>query len=291
MIKMIDKNFVPEKVDDISQSYFRAQSIVQGFMTKDLVRNDTIFPTWIRGEESFWYKRDYQYKEDNKCITGFDFRLVCARSLTNVIAFDHQALAVALEHASGNKVNALALPVSHLEVILNPLVVNFKAFGRCWTFSADTKQCKPISPHIANDDEAISPDGKWVAFPKNNNLWLRCVLSGEEKALTDDGTEDYYYAKGSSAWGKVTFSEIPGLWSSDSKRFLTIKRDKRQLKVLPHVDHVPSDESIRPKLEEYKISYPGDDDVETFEFLIIDVSNGNVCKPCLPQARPASMVN
>ena len=76
--------------------------------------------------------------------------------------------------------------------------------------------------------------------------------------------------------------EQPALWSADSTRLLTVLRDKRQVLTLPMIDHVPSDGSIRPILHSTKVGYPGDKQVETFQFLAIDVTTSKICTPNHP---------
>lgn len=53
------------------------------------------------------------------------------------------------------------------------------------TVSDDKKQ-EPVIPGAEN--VTLSPDGKYAAFTKKNNLFVKDIASGTEKALTSDST-------------------------------------------------------------------------------------------------------
>ena len=205
--------------------------------------------------------------------------MVDAKAAINAAAFDHDALAQALAQASDQTVDKEDLPISSVAINLAPLTVSFVAFDQHWLFTSDNKRCQAIEAPIIKMDEALSPDGKRIAFVRDYNLWLRDVDSGEERAVTFDGEEDYAYGGSHTAWGAPVTIDEPSLWSADSTRLLTVLRDKRQVPTLPVIDHVPADGSIRPILHSTKVSYPGDEQVETFQLLAIDVVSGEICAP------------
>ena len=260
----------------MTASYQRAKSLIEGYTTTSLVQNDTIFPFWIEGTDCFWYERVIKIKTVPTSKIGKQYRLVDAKAATNKIAFDHDIFSVALARASGEVVDKENLPVSHITITLSPLIVCFTAFKRRWQFSAHKKTCQPLEELLVKKDEAPSANGKQIAFVRDNNLWVKDLDSGEKRVLTQDGEEDYAYGGGSSAWSIPIFPELPGLWSPDSTRLLIVQRDKRQVKTLPMVHHVPLDGSIRPQLEKAKVAYPGDKQVETFRMLAVEVETGEV---------------
>jgi hypothetical protein len=53
--------------------------------------------------------------------------------------------------------------------------------------SADSPEKKPVY-------EVRSPDGRWAAFERDENLWVRSIATGEETKLTTDGEADFGYA-------------------------------------------------------------------------------------------------
>ena len=78
--------------------YQQAHQLLQGIMTRRVILNDGIFPHWIGDSPCCWYQRDTR--------AGIEFRLLNAEAASNTLAFDHQALATALQSAAGEAVNA-----------------------------------------------------------------------------------------------------------------------------------------------------------------------------------------
>lgn len=271
-MKKSQETLNPEKFA-IEGRYQRAQEIIQGYTTQNLVRNDTVFPNWIDGTDCFWYQRALK--------TGKEYRLVNARALTNEPAFDHTTLAVALGQILQQEVQGEDLPIRYVDITLSPLTICFTAFDRRWRFD-NNKSCVEIASNIVPINETRSPDGRLIAFAREHNIWVRNLISGKELALTQDGKADYAYGADSTVWGIAHPIEQPSLWSPDSTRLLIVRRDKRQVKSLPIVNHVPQDGSIRPTLEQVKVAYPGDQHVETYQPLALDVTSGKACAADYP---------
>lgn len=270
------------QLKEMESRYRRAALFMQGYKSTRLVQNETILPTWIGESNYFWYKRARKMGEGISPQNGHEYRLVNPKTKANEMAFDHCQLASALTKASDEKVDPTALPISNITLALSPLTVSFSAFRKRWIFDGETNQCRLLGIPFLKDDEAPSPDGRWVAFVKDHNLWLHEVATGQELSLTSDGEPDYFYASGSTAWGASLFPELPALWSPDSTRLITVRRDKRLVKTLPHVCHVPLDGSIRPQLKQSKVAYPGDEHVETYEMIAFDIKTGQHCQADLP---------
>ena len=194
---------------EMEARYQRAQTLIQGYTTTNLVKNDAIFPTWVEGGDCFWYERTHK--------TGKEYRLVNAKSATNKIAFDHDEFAIALAKVSGQKVNAKDLPISHITITLSPLTVFFTAFDKRWSFEQDATVCQEVD--AVPENWVISPDGNQVIFTREFNLWVRDLSSGEEWALTGDGEDDLVYAIEGEGYGHSTDlwgKRAQACWSPDS---------------------------------------------------------------------------
>ena len=78
------------------ERYEQAQTLLQGTtVDNELVRNDRVFPHWIpctdqSMSDCFWYHR--------QTLEGKEYRFVDTATASNVLAFDHHALANALSH-------------------------------------------------------------------------------------------------------------------------------------------------------------------------------------------------
>ena len=252
---------------DMLARYKRAQYLMQGTLTKRCVFNATLIPHWIGDSDCFWYEREFRQ--------GKEFRLVNAFAGTNEIAFDHIALAKSLEATIGETINADDLPISKIDLCLSPLQVVFDALGKRWTYTDSNQSCTESEP--LRSDWIISPDDSKAAFLRNNNIWVRDLGSGDERALTDDGEMFYCYASAPMAWGmNVSTGALEALWSPDSKRLFTLQVDTRQVKSEPIMQYLPQDGSLRPSIlnADRRVAHPGDEHVDEYRFLSIEVATG-----------------
>lgn len=93
-------------------------------------------------------------------------------------------------------------------------------------------------------DSFESPDGKYVAFFKDHNLFIREPESGEEYSLSTDGSADDEYS------GRVW-------WSPDSKRVVALRTKAGDDRKVYYVESSPKDQ-LQPKLHSYDYLKPGD---------------------------------
>jgi dipeptidyl-peptidase 4 len=90
---------------------------------------------------------------------------------------------------------------------------------------------------VLEKNPTLSPDGKQVAFTKNNNLYSIDINSGLETKYTNDGSDLIY--NGFSSW--VYYEEILGRatrykafwWSPDSKKIAFMRFDDSKVPVFP----------------------------------------------------------
>jgi dipeptidyl aminopeptidase/acylaminoacyl peptidase len=114
--------------------------------------------------------------------------------------------------------------------------------------------------------EITSPDGKYVAFIRNWNLWIKETATGKETALTTDGIKDFGYATDNAGW---KHSDRPILsWSPDSKKIATFQQDQRHVSNMYLVKTKPG----APELEDWKYPLPGDADIIRIYRVIIDLT-------------------
>ena len=250
---------------EIEARYNRAQALLQGLWATSVATNTTVIPHWIGRNDFFWYEREFK--------EGKEFRLVDAERGANEIAFDHADLASAITATTGQAVNENDLPINEIEINLERSNVTFSAFGRRWLFDGGEKTCVEVERISRN--QLISPDGKKSVFIRGDNLWIRELTTGKERALTQDGEPYYSYASAPSAYGmKLTQEGVEALWSPDSQRIFTVQLDTRLVKTLPKICHVPQGDSPRPTVSHTKRSNPGDDSVDEYRFLSIEVESG-----------------
>src|SRR4029077_17714682 len=82
----------------------------------------------------------------------------------------------------------------------------------------------------------ISPDGNFVSFVRDHNLWLVSLADGRERAVTQGGTEEI--RKGELDWVYPEELEIKTAywWSPDSSAIAFLEMDERKVSQYPLVD-------------------------------------------------------
>jgi len=92
--------------------------------------------------------------------------------------------------------------------------------------------------------DGASPDGKWVAFFRDSNLWIREVASGKETQLSTDGAPGHAY--------RDEFA-----WSPDSKKIAVFKVEDGDRRKVTLVESSPRDQ-LQPKVITIDYPKPGD---------------------------------
>ena len=255
-------------IEGITSSYERAAVLEKGIYTKRCALNTTLFPIWINDSDCFWYERETK--------EGREYRLVDAAEGSNNLAFDHLDLALKLKEASGETIDEINLPITDVSIEIGPRVVEFCAFHQYWRYSEASKSIEKIQQTA--EDDVISPDGHFCAFTKDYNIWIRDRQNGEERQLTKDGIQYFVYGRGGTVWGPnaENFAGVQVRWSPDSRQLLTVQRDSREVSEIPVIHHVPMDGSLKPKVEYVKSASPGDEAIETYRLLSINVVTGEI---------------
>src|SRR5690348_4971773 len=133
-------------------------------------------------------------------------------------------------------------------------------------------------------DEVPSPDGKWIAFTRHDNLWVRNVASGEDVQLTKDAEPEWGYAKPTGCCAQVTSVRLKRVqrpvlvWSPDSKKIATYKMDERHVRQM----YLLETKNPAPVLYTYRYALPGDSVVPMYDTYVFDVSTRTGVKVDLP---------
>jgi dipeptidyl aminopeptidase/acylaminoacyl peptidase len=118
----------------------------------------------------------------------------------------------------------------------------------------------------------ISPDGTRGAFVRSWNLWLRDMSTGQEKALTTDGSTYFGYATDNAGWSSSDRAIL--LWSHDSKKMATQQQDERNVGEMYLVNTAVG----HPTLRVSKFPLPGDPVMAMLHRVVIDVDSGSVTR-------------
>lgn len=90
--------------------------------------------------------------------------------------------------------------------------------------------------------EEISPDGAFVSFIRDYDIWLVDVDSGRERQLTADGGPELFYGRldwvyQEEIYGRGNFKGY--WWSPDSRHIAFLRLDESPVREFTIVDHIP----------------------------------------------------
>jgi len=250
-----------------TNSYARAEAYLP-WNAVTLTSGTEVTPRWI-GPDRFWFR--------GRRMDGYEFVLVDPAKLSRGPAFDHERLAAALSMAADTAYTGRKLPFTEFEFVRDGRAIQFQVADSIrWTCDIVAYSCSgPDSAAAFPRYEIRSPDGKWAAFEKNENLWVRNLESREETPLSTDGATDWGYAVvPEGCCSEITnrrrkFRPPPVLkWSPDSKRIATHRYDERNVEKLYLLETATG----RPKLHSWHYAMPGDSVIPAFEIYVFDVA-------------------
>ncbi len=260
-------------------AYARVQEVL---LLERKVRNACVYPHWIGQSNVFWYERS--------SLHGREVRVVDAATGEGSTAFTLEAVAEALGNALSVDVDPELVILASLDVEHERRQAIFDAYEKSWRYDY-TSSFLTEAPKTHDRNWVLSPDGKLAAVLRDYNLWVRDMATGRERALTTDGTELYAYADVPACLRGVrtrTGVRAEGLWSPDSRRFLTLQVDDRHVPPLPLVSFAPVD-TLRPEVSPNRTSLPGDARVTEFRMISVDVTTGRQTEARQPRLSAVRM--
>lgn len=120
-----------------------------------------------------------------------------------------------------------------------------------YLYEVDTKELTPLAGgHPGLRNVKLSPNGEWVGFVREHNIYVTHLESGEEKAVTTDGTANVL--NGEFDW---VYEEEFGLadawrWSPDGSKIAFWQIDQARVKEFHLIDQMPVYNEI------FKLKYP-----------------------------------
>lgn len=232
------------------EDYNRAYALREKYNAKHVLYAGVV-PHWVDQTSAFWYVRQTE--------KGKEYVKVDAASKKRTALFDQQKMASALTEKAGREINAYNLPLQNCRLNISLDTLRFQLDGKFWAYSiknnrlldegAITSRGKERHWMEVDDEKegspVTSPDGKWTAFIKNDNVYVREVATGKEKQLSQDGTLSNYYS-----------SYIQ--WSPDSKSVVSCRIRPVEKRYVYYVESSPADQA-QPKLHKQEYAKPGDE--------------------------------
>jgi len=239
---------------------------------KELVLNGEIKPHWRQGgRDRFSYRKDMAPGRS-------EFVMVDAATGSRSPAFDPTIVAKGLTKVLSRDVEAFNLPFADYEEA-GPGLISVQIGKAAWRCSTRKPECVPIVSKAYDDGAVSSPDGKWVAYVVDHNLWMGSADGKVKFPLTTDGAEHDSYG-GAPEVSQVNIGRFfqggasrPILiWSPDSKRLLTQQVDERHVRDATIVQSVPGDGSYHPKTYSFRYALPNDQVLPQSKLWIFDVA-------------------
>ena len=234
--------------------YERAMSLRQKFNNK--VIKSEIEPHWFVDNRWFWYRNDLA--EGRR-----EFLTVNARNGKKRAAFNHARLAQKLHDAMDKDFDPERLPFRSVHFENGRGIVRFIVDDKNWSWNRKTRELRQTSdrPPIPESrrqkrgsgrsrgksnapKEQASPDKKWTAFFRENNLWLRQKEGGKELQLSSEGNEEDAYS------GRAH-------WSPNSSKLVVLRTRRAQEHTIHHIETAPKGQ-LQPKLHSMNYLKPGD---------------------------------
>ncbi|MCC8938848.1 DPP IV N-terminal domain-containing protein [Bradyrhizobium sp. Arg62] len=231
----------------VQSDYERALTV--GDRYGQLTVNVPDVPSWLPESEAFVYRRTTQGKRQ--------FMLVNAATGVKRPAFDQIRLAAALNRRSHKNYKADDLPFARFKLTDNGQKLSFDIENTRWNCDLASYLCTstqvrrwvsyddtpPVENHSRKTSE--SPDGKWNAYIRNYNIFLRSKDGLQDVPLTWDGSEGNYYALSTLRW------------SPDSTHLAGYRIRPGDQRKIHYIESSPVDR-IQPKHSTMTYPKPGD---------------------------------
>jgi dipeptidyl aminopeptidase/acylaminoacyl peptidase len=235
---------------------------------------------WFKDNSGLWF---VDYSQKGKTYKKADFKKGKVEQL-----FDHEKLAEALNHMVKTEVRASNLELSEFQNIKEGLSFKYKdaTYHLDLGTYAIEKQAKKES-ESNNSFESKSPDGMWLAYTKDYNLYIKSTETGKEFQLSTKGKKGYEYASWYGWYDKMEGEngERPKRfyvqWSEDSKWLKTDIVDTRNAEKMYLLDW-SIDSLYKPKLLSYYRGSPGDTTMVKITPVVYNVKDKKEVKTNLP---------
>lgn len=262
------------------EDYARAVSFMN-----DNYNNKTVFNLftdvhWFENKEGLWF---VDYSKHGKM-----FKTVSLKNYKINSLFDHQKMARSLSSVLNDTINAADIPFETIEEEDDHLIGFIK--GKQYILDIKNNTITPVSKKEKidkNEFESKSPNGKWIAFARDYNLFIKSTQTNEEHQLSFDGKKNFEYATW-YGWYDTIEGENGILpkhfgvnWSEDSKWISTSVCDLRNASKMYLLDW-SIDSLYRPKLLSYYRGSPGDTNMVRMKPVFFNVETKKEVKSSLP---------
>jgi dipeptidyl-peptidase 4 len=256
-----------------AEDYARAERFL-GQHTVPLVSGTAGPVSWLP-DGRLWYRAT--------TVAGAEFVMIDPARRTRAAVFDHARLAAALGAATGAQIDAARLPFTTFDLSRDGREISLAVGGRRWRCDVTAYTCvsvdtahAPGAMHPAPPNSVTSPDGRYAAFSRDFNLWVRDLRTNQDRPLTTDGVEDFGYATNNAGWTRSATPLV--VWSPDSRRLKTFQQDARGVGNM----YLVTTNVGTPTLQQWRYPLPEDTVPLRIHRVIIDVEPARVVRLQMP---------
>ena len=275
-MKKISYQFIGSKALSITMIKVFGMLLILSANVSGNVYKSKINPNWSKENSYFWYR-------NNLAKGQIEFVLVDLNKGVRRLAFDHKKLANSLSNIANNKVRPEQLPINDLGFNLKDNTTSFRAMGKFYSCDLNTyeltqierpkalikeKNPEPKKPEEkrSNSDRPkreISPDGRWKAFVRDYNLFVRETDGVNEIQLSKDGDKGNSYQE--------------PYWAPNSNNLIAFRVNPDEVGEV-HLHESSPKGGGRAKLYTRRYALPGDKFTE-HELNWFDIENKKHSKP------------
>ena len=249
------------------QDYERGLSYISKNLTNKTIFNLHTDVNWFSDSTGFYF---LEYDENGSQYKQVNFKILQVEPL-----FDHSKLAKALSQTCKKKIDSTNLSLNEIEKKNDTLYFTCERQDYFWDLESQT--LNKIKQEITiPTNGSRSPDGLWVAYVEDYNLYLRSTKTQKKFQLTIDGTKERTYAS-YYGWFDKMYGENNNRperfdisWSPDSKYIYSRLTDISEAEKMYMLDF-SQDSLFKPALISYFRASPGDTNIVYYEPIIFNV--------------------
>ncbi|SDD11326.1 S9 family peptidase [Niabella drilacis] len=256
------------------QDYARAVSFIYSNLVNKKIFNTTTPHNWFADSTGLSFLTQ---DKSGKVFYKLDWKKMKPERM-----FDHERLAKLLSDSLKKEVSATDLPLTAARYA-DKTHIDINAAGKDYILDLNTYTIVRKHRPENRRKEGTSPDGKWVAYTKDHNLFVRSTATGEVKQLSKDGAKHYEYAT-YYGWGELIEGEngerpphFSVNWSPDSKWIQAYICDLRKAEKMYLLDW-SIDTLYKPKLLSYYRGSPGDTNMIYMTPVFFNIATGEMIR-------------
>ena len=285
LLLIITTSYAQEKMSN--EDYKRAISFLPENI-RSKAYNLRIGPNWFEDETGLWFKTE------NK--QGVSYHKLYFKDEKIIDLFNHEIVAQLLSEILGENVSKGDLGLNDVKYVDTKKLVLIRGENK---YLLNVKKNTLIQYDDEKEEEIdynLSPDGTWVAYSENFNLYVKNTKTGESKQLSSDGTKDYAYGSW-YGWADIMEGENTDRpehfgvnWSPDSEWIQVNICDTRNANKM-HLLDWSIDSLYRPKLLSYFRGSPGDTNMVYQHTVFFNTKTGKRIEPDLPKVTHINPLN